>query len=56
MSIEQKLHVTEITFTEILNSSLVLTFMLTTFYEVYEFTKCRKNKYDSVQHNVFAVD
>jgi len=55
MSIEQKLHVSEITFTEILNSSLVLTFMLTIFCELYEFTKCMKNKYDYVQHNVFAV-
>jgi hypothetical protein len=56
MSLEHKLHVSEITFTEILNSSLVLTFMLTIFCEVYEFTKCMKNKYDCVQHNAFAVD
>jgi len=56
MSIEQKLHVSEINFTEILNSSLVFTFLLTIFCEVYEFKKCMKNKYDCVQHKVFAVD
>jgi len=56
MLIGQKLHVSEIIFTEILNSSLVFTFVLTIFCEVYKFTKYMKNKYDCVQHNVFAVD
>jgi len=56
MSKEQKLQVSEIIFTEILNSNLVFSFVLTIFCEVYKFTKCMKNKYDCVQHNVFAVD